>query len=121
MTTTKDRLTPPQDPTSDDGDGGGGGSRWLVLRDAREKQPDERLQTDGVQDHPCMFLIGSEPGLLVHFVTGVLTPPEKEEPYTIYLDREHLKEVWPALTQWVETGEWKPDEEPPLPSFPGEV
>lgn len=120
MATTRGRLTPPHDPTSDDGDEGGS-SRWLVLRDVREQQPDERLQTDGVQDHPCMFLVGSEPGLLVHFVTGVLTPPETEEPYTIYLGRERLKEVWPFLTHWIETGEWKPDEEPPLPPFPKEV
>lgn len=78
---------PPVGAPGDDG-GGEPPRPFLVLRDARETQPDERLQTDGVQER-------------------------------IILDRQHLQAVWPALTHWVETGEWKAPDGPSLPPFPG--
>lgn len=108
---------PPQE-TEQDGDGDGGAGPFMTLFDARETQPDERLQTDGKMDHPTIHLVGCEEGLTLHFATGTLTPPETEAPFLMYLDREQLAKVWPDLTRFVETGKWPqmpPD--PPLPSF----
>lgn len=102
-----DKLVPPPVEIGGDGDDSGlPPGPFLILRDVREEQPDERIQTDGVQDHPFIALLGFPEGLSLNFTPGTRTLPESEEPFQILLDREVLKAVWPILTVYVETGKW---------------
>lgn len=110
--------TPPPPTDVEDGEGDGNGGAFLTIKDVRETQPDERLDIDGVTDHPFMLWVGCPDGLTVLFNTGTKTPPETEGPFEMYVDREALAHVWPFLTHWVETGQWPTPPPPKLPPDP---
>jgi hypothetical protein len=75
--------------------------RFLILLDARETQPVERLGEDGKMDFPFLSLFGKPEGILIDFV-----PSEANQEQELAVSRDVLKHLWPVLTHYVYTGEW---------------
>lgn len=87
---------------------------FLVLLDAREQQPAERLGEDGAMDRPSLAILGSPDGkgLWVEFLHGVKSDEEaeaKRDPQLatqMAVSREALRASLPALVHYANAGKW---------------